>query len=118
MHLDDENLKTCVWILLHTLGLHSSWRPVEELKRLGVIRTMYFLVGIANSWNGGSKIEILKMSLDVSCFMFQLFAALNRSRLIHLLVIGFFYSHLIEMIEMNYFFFNSFSSTAVENNSQ
>ncbi|KAL3982548.1 hypothetical protein ACH3XW_47600 [Acanthocheilonema viteae] len=65
MHLDDENLKTCVWILLHTLGLHSSWRPVEELKRLGVIRTMYFLVGTANSWNGGSKIEILKMSLDV-----------------------------------------------------
>ncbi|MCP9265711.1 Vprbp protein [Dirofilaria immitis] len=36
MHLDDENLKTCVWILLHTLGLHSSWRPVEELKRLGL----------------------------------------------------------------------------------
>ncbi|CAG9538905.1 unnamed protein product, partial [Cercopithifilaria johnstoni] len=65
MHLDDENLKTCVWILLHTLGLHSSWRPVEELKRLGVIRTMYYLVGTANSWNGGSKIEILKMSLDV-----------------------------------------------------
>uniref|UniRef100_A0A915PMW3 LisH domain-containing protein n=1 Tax=Setaria digitata TaxID=48799 RepID=A0A915PMW3_9BILA len=65
MHLDDENLKTCVWILLHTLGLHSSWRPVEELKRLGVIRTMHFLVGAANSWNGGSKIEILKMSLDV-----------------------------------------------------
>ncbi|EFO23215.2 hypothetical protein LOAG_05271 [Loa loa] len=65
MHLDDENLKNCIWILLHTLGLHSSWRPVDELKRLGVIRTMYFLVGTANSWNGGSKIEILKMSLDV-----------------------------------------------------
>uniref|UniRef100_A0AAF5PHW2 LisH domain-containing protein n=1 Tax=Wuchereria bancrofti TaxID=6293 RepID=A0AAF5PHW2_WUCBA len=65
MHLDDENLKTCVWILLHTLSLHSSWRPVDELKRLGVIRTMYFLIGTANSWNGGSKVEILKMSLDV-----------------------------------------------------
>lgn len=86
MHLDDENLKTCVWILLHTLGLHSSWRPVEELKRLGVIRALYFLVGTANSWNGGSKIEILKMSLDVSwflCYIFQPFSSSNHSRTVH-----------------------------------
>lgn len=77
MHLDDENLKTCVWILLHTLGLHSSWRPVEELKRLGVVRAMYFLVGTANSWNGGSKIEILKIALDVSYFVVHISPSLN-----------------------------------------
>ncbi|VDM95391.1 unnamed protein product [Thelazia callipaeda] len=65
MHLDDESLKICVWTLIHCLGLHSSWKPVDELKRLGFMRSIYFLIAMGSSWSGTAKIEILKMSLDV-----------------------------------------------------
>uniref|UniRef100_A0A914S1G5 Uncharacterized protein n=1 Tax=Parascaris equorum TaxID=6256 RepID=A0A914S1G5_PAREQ len=37
LKLDDEPLKECVWLLLHTLNMHTAWRPVEEMRRLGVI---------------------------------------------------------------------------------
>lgn len=65
MQLDDETLRQCVWLLLHSMGLHTTWRPVEELRRLGAIRTLLFLVGTANSWSGGAKMEIVKISLEV-----------------------------------------------------
>ncbi|VDM37858.1 unnamed protein product [Toxocara canis] len=63
--LDDEPLKECVWLLLHTLSMHTTWRPVEEMRRLGVIRTLFFILGEAHSWNSNVKNDIVKSSLEV-----------------------------------------------------
>uniref|UniRef100_A0A0M3HUU8 DDB1- and CUL4-associated factor 1 n=1 Tax=Ascaris lumbricoides TaxID=6252 RepID=A0A0M3HUU8_ASCLU len=65
LKLDDEPLKECVWLLLHTLNMHTTWRPVEEMRRLGVIRTLFFILGEANAWSSNVKDEIVKNSLEV-----------------------------------------------------
>ncbi|MFH4974522.1 hypothetical protein AB6A40_001231 [Gnathostoma spinigerum] len=66
MELDKDVLRECVWLLLHVIGVNSSvWRPVEDMRSKGVIRTLLYIIGEANSWSSNSKNELVRSALEV-----------------------------------------------------
>lgn len=72
MKLDDEALADCVWLLLHTISMSSTWKPVEDMRRLGIIEKLLFIIGEAGNWtNMNIRNEIVKSSLDVRQWFFD-----------------------------------------------
>uniref|UniRef100_A0A158R6C1 LisH domain-containing protein n=1 Tax=Syphacia muris TaxID=451379 RepID=A0A158R6C1_9BILA len=66
MKLDDEALADCVWLLLHTISMSSTWKPVEDMRRLGIIEKLLFIIGEAGNWtNTNIRNDIVKSSLEV-----------------------------------------------------
>uniref|UniRef100_A0A914WY80 Uncharacterized protein n=1 Tax=Plectus sambesii TaxID=2011161 RepID=A0A914WY80_9BILA len=65
MHLDAASMRDSVWLLLNVLPMHAVWKPVEELRRLGVIRTLLFIIGESNDWNLNQKTELVRNTLEV-----------------------------------------------------
>ncbi|VDK69289.1 unnamed protein product [Gongylonema pulchrum] len=51
------------------MGVNTYWRPVEELRRLGAIRTFLLIVATGDLWSGYTKMEIMRTALDVSRFV-------------------------------------------------
>lgn len=65
MHLDAAAMRDSVWLLLNVLPMHTVWKPVEEMRRLGAIRTLLFIIGESNDWNLNQKTELVRNTLEV-----------------------------------------------------
>jgi hypothetical protein len=68
MHLDEDSARDSVSLLLHMLPIHAQWRCVEELRKVGAIRTLLFIVGESSEWsmnNANAKAEMVRNALEV-----------------------------------------------------
>jgi len=67
--LDAEAESECIAFLLNSQCLlqphHQHWRPIEQLRDLGVFRVLIVLMNTCSEWHSTGRSEVLKMVLDL-----------------------------------------------------
>lgn len=73
MALDEETERCCLDYLIKNQSLlqphHHNWRPIEEMRNLGVFKLLFNLITNYPDWNdwerSGAKFDTLKLLLDL-----------------------------------------------------
>lgn len=65
MHMEDDTLREAVNMLLQAQTIYTTWRPIDEIRRLGFVK---MLVGVAANypdWAHVIRYEPVKLILEV-----------------------------------------------------
>lgn len=69
MTLDLDTEMECINYLIQTQSLltthHSQWRPIEDMRSLGVFRLVLILLSYIPDWNHNAKLDTMKLILEL-----------------------------------------------------
>lgn len=65
MHMDDDTVREAVNMLLHAQTFSSNWRPIEEIRRLGIVELLLHIVANYPDWAHNGRYEPVKLILEV-----------------------------------------------------
>lgn len=71
MSLDSETERACEWLMLHVLTMHNNWKPIDEFRRLDVLKFLLIVSTNSHEWDPNGKNEVLIMALDILRLVFE-----------------------------------------------